>query len=942
MKLNKLSLKAKLLVLFLLVGVIPFATASIVGLWKSGDALEEQAYNQLTSVRDIKKGQIESFFNERQGDMGVLVETVNTLRDEAFKKLTAIRQIKKNQIERFFGERFGDVSVLSGNADVAAALEAFETAFTTEGGKTGGDLWTQAEKQFATWLVQYNKEYGYYDLFLISKEGDVVYSVAKESDLGQNLVSGSLKDSSLGECFAKALSEVAIADFKPYAPSNNEPCSFVGAPITKGGQTVGVVALQIPLDGINAVMTERAGMGKTGETYLIGPDLLMRSDSFLDKENHTVVASFKNPEKGKVDTEAGRNSVAGKTGAEVIIDYNGSPVLSAYAPVKVGDLTWGILAEIDVAEAFAPHVTGAQKDFFTNYKEQYGYYDLFLINPDGYCFYTVCHESDYQTNLVNGKYSSSNLGKLVRNVLQTKQFGLADFEPYAPSNDEPCAFIAQPIVHEGDVEIIVVLQLSLEAINAIMTQRAGMGETGETYLVGSDKRMRSDSFLDKQGHSVKASFAGTIRDNGVDTEAASEALAGKTDAKIIIDYNGNPVLSAYTPITVGDTTWALLAEVDEAEAFAAVNAMQWMMGIIAVVGIALIILVALLVSRSISNPINRIIEGLAAGGQQTSSAAGQVSSSSQSLAQGASEQAAAIEEVTSSVEEMASMTKQNAGNATEAKGLADTARSSAEKGTSAMGRMSQAIEDIKKSSDETAKIVKTIDEIAFQTNLLALNAAVEAARAGDAGKGFAVVAEEVRNLSQRSAEAARNTADMIEGAVKNADNGVEISQEVGKMLEEISEGSSKVNDLVAEIAGASNEQAQGIEQINTAVGQMDQVTQSNAGNAEESASASEELSAQAQELNRMVEQLRGVVGGSKSSSESHQVVNDAAGRTETHVDFNSGTHQAHNVLHKASRQKTWSSKTANSAPQSEEPAGSEAENPERLIPMEENKELAKF
>ena len=236
---------------------------------------------------------------------------------------------------------------------------------------------------------------------------------------------------------------------------------------------------------------------------------------------------------------------------------------------------------------------------------------------------------------------------------------------------------------------------------------------------------------------------------------------------------------------------------------------------------------------------------------QVAGASGQISSGSQTLAQGASEQASSLEEITSSMEEMSSQTKQNAANAEEAKSLAGGARDSAEKGSAAMERMAGALDQIKTSSDETAKIVKTIDEIAFQTNMLALNAAVEAARAGDAGKGFAVVAEEVRNLAQRSAEAARNTADMIEGAVKNADNGVGIGKEVGGILAEIVEGSRKVNDLVAEIAAASKEQTQGIEQVNTALGQMDQMTQSSAANAEESASAAEELNAQADELRQM-------------------------------------------------------------------------------------------
>ena len=238
--------------------------------------------------------------------------------------------------------------------------------------------------------------------------------------------------------------------------------------------------------------------------------------------------------------------------------------------------------------------------------------------------------------------------------------------------------------------------------------------------------------------------------------------------------------------------------------------------------------------------------------EQVSSASGQISSGSQSLAEGASEQASSLEEISSSLEEVASMTRQNTENSNQAKTLAQSARASADKGTGAMERMNAAIEKIKLSSDETAKIVKTIDEIAFQTNLLALNAAVEAARAGEAGKGFAVVAEEVRNLAQRSAEAAKTTSGLIEGSVKNAEEGVKVTGEVGVILGEIAVGARKVDELVAEIAAASKEQSQGVEQVNGAIAQLDKVTQQNAANAEESASAAEELNSQAAELQGMV------------------------------------------------------------------------------------------
>jgi methyl-accepting chemotaxis protein len=266
--------------------------------------------------------------------------------------------------------------------------------------------------------------------------------------------------------------------------------------------------------------------------------------------------------------------------------------------------------------------------------------------------------------------------------------------------------------------------------------------------------------------------------------------------------------------------------------------------------------------------LGRILRGLSAGSEQTSTAANQVSGSSQVVAQGATEQAASVEETTSSVEEMTAMIKQTASNALEAKQLAERAQEDAEQGGQAMRRMSDAIDDIKRGSDETAKIVKSIDEIAFQTNLLALNAAVEAARAGEAGKGFAVVAEEVRNLAQRAGEAARSTSELIETSVKNADNGVQISQEVAESLTKIGTGSRQVNELINEIASAGKEQAQGVEQINNAVAQMDRVIQSSAANAEESASFAEELSAQAEALGELVQALQLVVGKSGRHDES--------------------------------------------------------------------------
>ncbi len=285
---------------------------------------------------------------------------------------------------------------------------------------------------------------------------------------------------------------------------------------------------------------------------------------------------------------------------------------------------------------------------------------------------------------------------------------------------------------------------------------------------------------------------------------------------------------------------------------------------VAIPSIVIAVFLGWVIIRSVNRALKVITTTISDSANQVASAAGQVSANSQSLAEGASEQAASLEETSSSLEELSSMTKRNADSAISAKTLSGETRHAAEAGNSDMGQMRHAMDAIKASSSDIAKIIKSIDEIAFQTNILALNAAVEAARAGEAGAGFAVVAEEVRALAQRSANSAKETAAKIEVAIRNGNQGMEISEKVAQSLSVIVDKARKVDELVAEIATASQEQNQGIGQINTAVGQMDKVTQSNAGNAEETAAAAEELNAQSASLKEAIGDLQKLVGSQNS------------------------------------------------------------------------------
>ena len=586
---------------------------------------------------------------------------------------------------------------------------------------------------------------------------------------------------------------------------------------------------------------------------------------------------------------------------------------------------------------------------FRHFLELFDYYDIFLVEPErGDIVYSVFKEVDYGTSLLTGPYSDSGLADVVREAmtLRRDEVAMTDFGNYTPSYGAAASFFASP-VYEGETLLgVLAFQLPVDRLNQIMALSDGLGETGESMLLGADGLMRSQSrFTDEA----------TILRTSIHTETVALSLAGETGS--LVEGSGDKeYMYAYAPLGFAGLDWAIVSRMHTDEAFASISALQrtemWIAGVAAIA----VALFSLLLGRYFHRQLGgdprdmiRIAKAIGSGDlsnapgddnargayaelvdmrarlrsilNEANAIAGSVRTGARELSEGnvglsdrTDQQAANLEETGSSTEELTSTVKQNAENAKTANELAITTRKRATSSGEVSSNAITAMEEISSASEKIADIISVIDEIAFQTNLLALNAAVEAARAGEQGRGFAVVASEVRQLAGRSASAAKEIKDLIEDSVNKVKDGTQLVTESGDELKIIVESVSQLTDLVGQIAIATDEQAVGIEQINHALVHMDSVTQQNAAMVQVAASTSRKMSDQANELSSHI--------GSFTST------NDGDSNTRTKalaMQPSPGEQPPANLPSAATQESNWQSSKSNKAPPAHDVAANSAD-----------------
>jgi len=880
-----MKLTPKLIISFLSIGLIPLFIFGLLSINSADNGLKTLASQQLESVRDIKKTAVERYFETVSSQVITLADTQVILQAmfylpaqvKSYEALAQSSQPQHNNIRNNLLKSYQSLPSAS-NVDSKRYADAIDSTalmmqndYLVQNPHPPGERWklNKAKSASAYHAIHTSMQpvihkfivnAHFMDLFLVDVNSSrVLYSVNKGMDFGVNLAQAPFNNSGLAKAYAKGKNlqqnETAFVDFSAYDPAGGSPVSFMTTPVVFEGKTIGILVVQMNADQLNAIMTDRSGMGESGDTYIVGSDNLMRTDSNKDSA-HTVLNSFLNPAQGQAAHSAVEQALQNRTDVELMPSFNQDKVLAAYTPLNVKGAEWALVAELSQSEAFASSSSLLQHAMITAAIAALIIILLAFViaksisNPINALVNTLGNiqkSGDFKIrHKVIGNNEVAQAGQAINQLMDNIDHSFHEIQSVMASISQGDFNHRVEGQLHGDLDQ---LKRSVNAsadsvaytMNALSKVMQGIAE-GD-FSVRLDDTVKGElktqvdeamSQMDIAIHTITDAMEYAAK--GVFSHRVTGDLKGDMiKLKSSVNHSLEEIQSAIDEITesakamaTGDLTKMIHGkhegELDELQQ-ALNSSISHLSEMVASV-------------RNASNTVSR--------------GANQISSGSMDLNERTQQQAAALEETAASMEQMTASVNNNSDSAQRAHQLAEEARATTLKGVDIMDSTITAMHDIETASAKINDIIGLIDSVAFQTNLLALNAAVEAARAGEAGRGFAVVAGEVRNLAGRSADAANDIKQLIGETVQQIQNGTELVNNSNDSLTEINTAIQRVNEIVAEISSASSEQASGIGQVNIAISEMDQSTQHNAHLVDSLSSHSSNVDKQAEELQQVV------------------------------------------------------------------------------------------
>jgi len=534
-----------------------------------------------------QKKSLEDYFSERTRNLENLVNNVQVQQQEVFARMATIKRLKKKEVEDFFNLNLNTASAFVGSPQQKKAFSEFESE--------GLSAFKRYERFYTNWIGKRDFD----SLMIVNPAGRIIYSNDKV------IKSGVLLKSKIGSpelaAFVSGSKGTSFTDFGQSSLRNNSAVAYFSAPVKNNGNVTGVVLFSMSTRSLDDIMFDNIGLGETGESYLVGRDRMFRSNSRLFDEDIVVSPAF------LVDTLSVDEAIEGKSGDEVLINYRGEYVLSSYVATEVAGMTWALLVEIDLSEAMAIKLEGAEQNYFATFADTYGYPDLYMIDPDGYVFYSAKQQADYQTNILSGPYAESGFSKTVEQVIDKGVMAVGDYSHYEPAGEKVTAFLAKPVIDNDKIQMIIALQIPIDQISAIMKKHGALSESGDTYLVGADKLWRTES-LQTANYNVKSTLLNP--EVLVDTKPVQDALAGKSGTERVTNGAGIQVLASWAPFVFHDLHWAIINEVSQAEVGKPVAQLFKTTTTMAVASVLAVLFLSFLISGGITKQVGSIMKAM--------------------------------------------------------------------------------------------------------------------------------------------------------------------------------------------------------------------------------------------------------------------------------------------------------------------------------------------